>query len=305
MKSLTLQDLAAVQQNVTTWAVCWMVTDKLGNVLRQTSHDRDIVVSRTVNGVVLSGTYSAALNIQATTVKQTSDQAVDNLDLDAILTENGITAAAIRAGIFDNVAFTVFLVNWSDPTNSGIVIKHGLVGNIRTFARDLATGEGRGLKQYLQQTIIQAYGTTCRAKLGDDQCTVDLVPLTFSGTVNSVATRRVFTATLPMGTSNDPEPGYFRGGILRFLTGDNAGFEQEVKLDHLDSNLFWTFTLFEPFPYTVSPSDTFEVEPGCNHHHAKIEGVWQGDCKDKFDNLPNMRAEPMIPGNSEILRPPA
>lgn len=301
MKSLTLQDLASVQSNVMTWAVCWMVTDKLGGVIRQTSHDRNISVSRTVNSINLSGTYQSILGMQASTVKQSADQSVDNLDIEALLNENGITAADIRAGIFDNVEFTIFLVNWADPTNSGIVVKHGLVGNIRSFANDLATGEGRGLKQFLQQSIVEAYGLTCRAKLGDDRCTVDLAALSYDGAVGTVVSRRMFTATLT-GASEDPAPGYFQGGILRFTSGDNVGFEQEVKLDESDTDGVWTFTIFEPFPNPVQASDVFEVEPGCNHLHQKINGVWQGDCLDKFDNIVNMRAEPMIPGTAEMLR---
>lgn len=298
MKSLTLQDLLALQSPVTHWAVCWMVTDKLGNVLRQTNHDRDITVSREINGVDLSGLYESVLGIQSSLSRHTSSTEIDNLEIDILLEEQGITAGAIRAGIFDNVEYTLFLVNAGDPTDSGIVIRHGLVGNIHTFANDLAKGEGRGLKQYLTQVIVETYSLSCRAKLGDERCTVDLAPLTFAGEITGVTNRRVLVATLD--GSPQPAQGYFRNGLLRFTSGDNAGFEQEVKLDVLSGS--WTFTVFEPFPYGVEVGDEFEVEPGCNHLHSKIDGIWQGDCKDKFNNLPNFRGEPMTPGVSELMR---
>jgi uncharacterized phage protein (TIGR02218 family) len=223
---------------------------------------------------------------------------VDNLDVDVLLDEYGITAADIRAGLFDNVEYTIFLVNWRDPTNSGIIVRNGLVGNFRSFANGLATGEARGLKQALSQTIIEAYSLTCRAQLGDERCKVNLAPYTLTGEVASVINRRRITITLDSGA---PEPGDYTGGLLTLTSGANAGYQQEIKLDSA-ADVFGTIELFEPFPYEVQAGDTLTLTPGCNKIHQVVDGVAVGDCKNRYDNVVNFRGEPFIPGTAEILR---
>lgn len=299
MKSISLADLVHLRQPAQTWAVCWQVTNKLGSVLRLTNHDAPITVARTINNIVLDGEYTPFSSIQSSMSKASTDLSVDNLDVDVLLSESGITAADIRAGIFDNVVCTIFIVNWSDTTDSGILIQHGRVGNFRSFVNGLATGEVRGLKQQLQQIIIDLFSLTCRVPLGSPACGVNLASYTFAGTVLSVTNRRVFTAELDGGS--EPEPGFFRNGLLTMTSGASETFQQEIKLDQESAGV-WTFTLFEPLARGLEIGDTFTVSAGCNKLHVKIDGIWQGDCKDKFDNLINFQGEPFIPGNTELLR---
>src|SRR3546814_3162609 len=130
-------------------------------------------------------------------MRRSSDLAVDNLDVDALLDEFGISADAVRAGVFDGIRYVIFLVNWDAPTNSGIIVKSGIIGNIKSFAREVATMELRGLTQYLQQTLLEQTSLTCRAELGDARCTVDLSAFPVTGVVDAVASdgaaRRVGT----------------------------------------------------------------------------------------------------------------
>jgi uncharacterized phage protein (TIGR02218 family) len=57
--------------------------------------------------------------------------------------------------------------------------------------------------------------------------------------------------------------------------------------------------LHEPFPYPVSPGDTFKMTAGCDRSVAM--------CSLRFGNIINFRGEPSIPGADTLMqqgRPP-
>lgn len=305
MINLTAEDQASLEQNVGTWAVCWWLRDKRGREHRQTSLDTDIEVSRgTVAGIDLDGLYESMAGIQSTTIHQSADLSVDNLDVDALLDEFGLDVDSIRAGMFDGIEYMIFVVNWKSPTNSGIVVKRGIIGNIKSFAREVATMELRGLTQYLQKNILEQTSTTCRNELGDARCKVDLSIYTVTGIVDAVESRRKFEATLDP-ISPEPQPGYFNDGILTFTSGENEGFSKRVRTDSAGSApVLGTFALYESFPGDIMDGDTFTVSAGCNKQHVVTDGVVTGDCFNKFDNLLNNESEPFVPGQYAIYAGP-
>ncbi len=289
MRSLTVADLAHIQQDATTWAVCWRL-NKGAEILRQTAHDRDLEVDIGSPDVFdINGYYEKFLAFDATQIRGATDLAVDNMEADTLLESFGITAQHIRAGLFNDVRYTIFLVNWRSPAGSGLIVKRGVVGNIKTFARDLANFELRGLKQYLQQTIVETYSGSCRADLGDTRCGVNLASYTVSGDVDSIVTqRRVITTTATLG-SPSVGAGYYTGGLLTWTTGGNTGLSMEVKTDDGAGEL----TLFEPLPYDIQIGDAFTLTPGCD------KAI--GTCRDRFENVVNFRGEPYIPGGNRLL----
>ena len=54
--------------------------------------------------------------------------------------------------------------------------------------------------------------------------------------------------------------------------------------------------LFLNMPFTIQVGDEFRVYAGCDKRLAT--------CRDKFDNIVNMRAEPFLPGTDAITRTP-
>ncbi len=295
MRQISLADLNSLKQGVTTWAIGWQLINTQGQYFRSTDHDRAIQVARTINGIVLDGEYPPFSSIQSSELQLSSDMAVNNLDLDILLQQNGITAADIRAGLFDNVACTLFLVNWANPTDSGIILQHGMVGDFKTFVNGLAKGELRGMVQKLAQQLLPAVSLTCRVlRLGEGVCPVDVPSLTVTGVVDSVVNRRVLQTTLDLG-STPSVPGHFVGGLLTFTSGANAGFAREVKLDSSgEPPALGRIELFEPFPYAVAPGDAFSLEPGCDRS-------WD-TCKNRFGAQLDFDGEPDVPGTTEMLR---
>lgn len=87
--------------------------------------------------------------------------------------------------------------------------------------------------------------------------------------------------------------GWFDEGLVRWLTGLNAGTAMEVKTW---VQLTKTFTLFLPMPFAIEVGDTFEVTPGCDKRLSV--------CKAKFSNVVNFQGFPHVPGNDQFLRFP-
>ena len=117
---------------------------------------------------------------------------------------------------------------------------------------------------------------------------------TRSATVSSVVDRSIF------GISVDEDrdvTGWFSGGLVEFLTGNNSGFRMEVKSWAKTGSDAGLVVLYLPVPFSISVSDTLLIHPGCFKRLLD-------DCRDKFDNVPNFRGEPYLPGLDERLRFP-
>jgi uncharacterized phage protein (TIGR02218 family) len=78
--------------------------------------------------------------------------------------------------------------------------------------------------------------------------------------------------------------GFFVPGVVRWVTGGNAG--QETEVDEYDS-ASGLVTLAIPTNTPITVGDTFEIRRDCDYSKAM--------CKDTYNNLLNMRAETELP----------
>jgi hypothetical protein len=88
------------------------------------------------------------------------------------------------------------------------------------------------------------------------------------------------------------DSGYFDGGLITILNGQNAGLSREVK-----SYVPGQITLWLQFPYDIdlgSPSTTYSMHVGCDKSFTT--------CRDRFGNLANFRGEPYLPGTDRIVQ---
>jgi uncharacterized phage protein (TIGR02218 family) len=78
--------------------------------------------------------------------------------------------------------------------------------------------------------------------------------------------------------------GYFSPGVVRWLSGLNTGQENEVEsYDEATGAV----VLSIPTTDTIQAGDTLEIRRDCDFSKAT--------CRDVYDNLLNMRAEPELP----------
>jgi uncharacterized phage protein (TIGR02218 family) len=173
-----------------------------------------------------------------------------------------------------------------------------IVGNVEVRDNSFQA-ELRGRAQHLQQNMLELYTSGCRADLGDTRCGIDLDDSAgtyhHSGAVTSVSDDRLqFIDDSVSGITED----VFRFGLLTWSepesadgwTGNNAGFQIEVKKYDVDTK---EFTLFQPMPYAIGVGDEFELTWGCDKS--------TDTCKDRYSNLVNFRGEPHIPSKSEVI----
>ena len=82
---------------------------------------------------------------------------------------------------------------------------------------------------------------------------------------------------------------WFDDGVITFTSGVLDGKSFEIKT--------WdgtTLKLYLPMPLQPSASDTFQIEPGCDHTTGP-------DGCTRYNNILNFRGEPFIPGMDAIL----
>lgn len=285
--------------DATTLATCWMLELSNGQVIRGTDHDRDLSVTSTERGV--EGLYSAAANITGTDIKSASDMSVDNMEVNGALAGgdiviNDLTVPQIEAGLADKAPVQIFLVNWADPDLEQVILRRGFLGEIVRTSDGAYKTEIRGLTQSLSQNIGSTYSDRCKVKrFGDSECGVNINSVQRNGVITSVTSRRLFSATVTPSTSPSIST-YFSLGIIRFLTGDNAGFEREVKRAPFTAGSIAVQT-WDEMPDDVTVGDTFIIEPGCDR--------LLGTCDDVHGNVINFRGYGVyIPGMDAISKGP-
>ena len=263
---------------VTTLATCWQITRRDGVVLGFTDHVRDLVV----DGV----TYAAASGYTRTAIRGTADLAVDNLDVESVFSDDGITEEDLRADKYDFAEVRMFLVNYEDLGQGILKLRRGWLGEV-TIRDGMYVAELRGMTQRLQMTVGEIYAPDCAADLGDARCGVDLAALEESGTVGTVIGATALETTLAQAT------GWYDGGELTWTSGANAG--QTVAVLSWDTGT-GTLTLFLPALYPMQAGDAFTIRPGCDKSFAT--------CQAKFDNAINFRGFPHVPGTDQVLSYP-
>jgi uncharacterized phage protein (TIGR02218 family) len=270
-------------EEVTTLAVCWRVERPDGELILGTEHDRDLEITGTVGTYDLTGTYLAGAGITGSDVKSTADMSVDNMEVNGALkgdlTVVDLSAADIESGLFDGSSVILFMVNWAAPNDFQVLLKVGTIGNIRRTAEGQYTTELRGLTQALTKNLVRTYGAYCDAELGDARCKVDVSALTSTGTVTAVTSNRLVEVSVSTDSTTG-EPGYYTGGLVTWVTGDNAGFKMEAKRAVFDVTVS-TLELYLPMAATIQVGDTFTIQPGCDKTAAM--------CKGRFGNLVNYR----------------
>ncbi len=279
MKSISSELAAHIAGEVTTLATCWKLTRRDATVMGFTDHDRDISFE--------SINYAAASGFTPGAVGSTASLAVDNLEVEGMLSAGFITEADIMAGKYDFAEISIFMLNYADLTQGTLKLRRGWLGEV-SLSRSHFVAELRGLAQRLAQNIGELYSPSCRATLGDARCKVNLAEHTVSSAVTTAGGRQEFTATGVTGTS-----GIYALGQVSFTSGANNGLSMEIKEHSYNATTGARVVLALPMPYAISAGDTFDIIKGCDKTLAT--------CEARFANVVNFRGEPHVPGLDRML----
>ena len=257
-------------QGTTTLAFALKLVRLDGQVFGFTSSTENMIF----DGVL----YSATQGLSVSSLEFNAGFAVDNLELTTLDDGTLFIKNEVIGGTWRNCGFTILRYNFMDLSDGFETIMVGTVGDL-TMKQGVVTVELRGLQAPLQQTIGCVVSATCRARLGDTLCTVDLAPMTFTGSVSTLINRRQFTCSSFVQAEN-----FFTEGSVRFTSGNCSGVVAKIKYSNgVD------ITLQLPTPTDFLVGDTFTAIAGCQKRFVE-------DCNGKFSNALNFQGEPHIPG---------
>jgi uncharacterized phage protein (TIGR02218 family) len=278
MKQISTALASHLTGEVTTLASCWKLTRRDATVFGFTDHDQDIVFE--------SVTYKAATGFTPSAIENNASLAVDNLDIDGMLSDSDITETDILAGKYDFAEIEIFQVNYKDLTQGALKFRRGWLGEV-SMQKHQFVAEVRGLTQRLSQTIGELFSPACRATLGDNRCTVNLAAHTVTGSVTALISNQEFTDTSLTAVS-----GIYSLGLLAFTSGANSGLSIEVK-EYTKLGTTGQVLLSLPMPYPIAVGNTYSMSKGCDKT--------LNTCFNRFNNVVNFRGEPSVPGLDRML----
>ncbi len=266
-----------LQQELTQLAIAVKFTATDGTVVGLTNTDADL----RLDGVVYTGTHGHT----PSTFQQQGGLSVDNLDALLVLDDTTFKRDDVLNGKWDHAhALVQLVVLYDDGYDPDVfVLQRARIGNL-SAGRDTLQVELRGLMDAYANRIVELYSPGCRADLGDARCGVNLTAYEVTGSVTAVTDARLFTDSSRTEGSN-----YFAGGLLIWLTGQNAGRSMEIKSN---DSVLAQVALVSPMYLPITVGDTYRATPGC----MKSLDV----CSNKFNNVVNFRGEPFIPLNDGI-----
>jgi uncharacterized phage protein (TIGR02218 family) len=267
----------------TQWCQIFTITRTDGEVFRYTTLDRDLDWK--------GDTYSACNSVVPSASESTGDiGAVGSMELTGLISDDGIAEFDLYAGLYDGARVEAWLVPWagSDAPHRLLL---ATVGQIE-FGADGWKVELIGDGAKLQQTpLLQTYTPQCRWKFGDANCTVDLAPLSVTGTADA-GSQRSFTDAARSETA-----GYFSFGRVTFTSGANDGISAEIR-EHAAGGVF---TLWPRLASDVAAGDTYSMTPGCLLSKTGAGGT--NGCVE-WSNYDNYGGFPDVPGEDAILARP-
>ena len=226
--------------------------------------------------------YQSSQGLNISSLEMNSGFSVDNLELSTLDDGTLFTRVDILGGLWRNSKFTIARYNYEALEDGFEVIMVGTLGEV-TLGNGMVKVELRGLQQFFQQPVGSVVSATCRARLGDSLCKVDLNPITKVCRVGSVIDKQTFIEDF-----NPMPDGFFENGTVGFIGGTCNQMRAVVK-----SHTSNTFTLQLPLIVQPEVGDYFVATAGCKKRYLE-------DCIGKFNNGLNFQGEPHVPGIDKI-----
>lgn len=250
--------------------------------------------------------YLAPIGMVPANLTASGDMEVGNTEIQHLLPEfnTPISEADISAGVYDFATYSYYLVDYSDLTpGSHVVLSHGQLGQMRMEDGLSWWSELTDLTKLLMQSIVERDSITCRATFGSQPigssdssgtvveerfpCGKDAEAL-YTGPHTVTAQGAEFNTTFTASALGFPA-NTFVPGMLRWVTGDNAG--RVVEVESQDGSGVISLTFETMFP--IQAGDTFMIRPDCTKWKEGLNG-----CKHFFGDTEwklHYRGEPYIP----------
>lgn len=262
-------------QTLCAFAFCWRLERRDGVTIGLTSHDRALIVGGLMHAPTPGMTPSAIL--------RGGDPSDDLTDVRGALSSAAISAVDLEAGRWDGASLTLHLTEWTAPGMLWLELARGVLGSVEQDSGAYSVSLRGGIAAALERAVVPVTSPTCRARLGDGACRVDLRGQQRVVVVASVVGDMVQCEGL--------DPDVYPFGELRWLGGANCGLVQGI-VDQDGDQLF----LAEPPAFAVAAGTRALLTAGCDKRLAT--------CAERFGNAANFRGEPHLPGMDLLTRYP-
>jgi uncharacterized phage protein (TIGR02218 family) len=202
----------------------------------------------------------------------------------------GIISAALNH-LFDGATVQVFTaympVGQYGTVSNGIETKFlGTITRTPTIARNKIEFECADPMYLLNMKVpSRLMQSPCPWSFCDVNCTLSALAYTVNFTAKTGSTQTSLTPLVAFTQA----AGYFNQGVVKCLTGNNAGLSQTVK-----SHAGGVLTLMVPWILPVTVGDTFAVLKGCDKSLAMCKAVIAPNGT-SLDNSVNFGGTPFVP----------
>ncbi|MEY4270697.1 MAG: hypothetical protein RLZZ58_1913 [Pseudomonadota bacterium] len=264
-----------LRTELVTLAWCWRISRCDGIAIGFTAHDAPLHF----DGL----DYRPAPGLRPAAVESSDALSPATTDIAAALTSDAIRADDLDAGRWDHARVTLMLVDWTDPDTHRLVLADGELGEVARSGRSF-TAELAGVAARFDAPVVPATSPTCRARLGDRACGVDLAARRHRVTIVAADAGSVTVTGLPPGAA-------MAFGELLWLGGSATGLRTPIIA--AAGNVLALAAMPPDLP--ALPVAAL-VTQGCD---KRLE-----TCRDLYANAANFRGEPLLPGNDLLTRYP-
>lgn len=283
MREIDAELQARLDGGATRLCRCWRVDRRDGATLGFTDHDVDV----TFDGLV----FRAGTGMNASALQTATGLSVDNAQATGALSDAAINEADVLAGRYDEARIRHWLVDWERP-DLKVLLFAGTFGEIKRQDHAFEV-ELRGIAEPLNAPVGRSILRTCDRALGDAKCGVDVSARQLLGD-GRVIDGGTWGAVLASGL-DEFAAGWFTQGVLTWVSGENAGERQAIKLDRSleGGRELWPW---QAPGRPVAVGDHFRIVAGCDKSAAA--------CRVKFNNFANFRGFPHLPGEDWVTAYP-
>lgn len=268
----------SMQGGAMTLSRCWRIFRRDEKIIAFTDHDRDLtyddILHRAIQGIETSA-HESGLGFSTA-----------GSDASGVLMAPGLVETDIVNGLYDGSRVEIDLVDWLN-IEARLRLEVGVIGEITRSGYGF-TAEIRSLTTQLDEERGRLFRPTCSAELGDKFCKVKLddPQYTKDSYVQATDGRRLVSVLNFDGSQ------LFDGGLIKFISGRNAGDQIEIRFRQVQSTNC-TFLLWQPSRETILVNDQVQLIAGCDKNFST--------CRDVYGNIKNFRGFPHLPGNDFVI----
>ncbi len=253
-------------------------------------------------------TYYASIGADLSAWQTKNSMDVDNAETTGLMPtyDLPVTEEAMRAGAYDGAQWIAYLYAWDGEGISHVLLRRGELGQLRILDGERWTTELLGLTHRLGKNVVRQATRSCGATFGSQPigtgggveerfpCGKDTSAMWVEGAVTALSEDLRYVLDTDLAAA----AGTYTPGLLKWLTGANAGRSYEIERHLADGVLSFTF----PLAFDPEVGDEFEIRADCTKWTEGANG-----CKAHFSTewVLHFRGRPHIPnGEQDRLNSP-